>query len=719
MIRLIEPNELQDPKLREVADRIADSVIFAGQKALLHLEEPAAFPLPVNPVSFERLLFDVVRELPATEVKSASRRVAQSVRISPIAVVSRANSAVFAQVDLHNAEEIELQLGRLSPEFTRGQLNVLRRIGGSTQRTMSGGLPGSGTSNLRWRLRRLDCNTETGLTAAGTDHVYIGGVAVDAFGNSTVVPVQDLGGDWDSGNHESWPDRTLTSFDLDHGTGWPRPCALILAISVRSSKGLWELIDKIVAKAKEEVIKYAAAAVGTAIGTYVGFAAGSLGGPLGAAAGAVVGAVVGYVVGYVIEKLWEWLKSLFTGTKLFKPIPLTVEVPFHGADFGGSLTSGSFQPWWKGHYGKYTATLDTVLTWGPASVPAAISRDTNKLDLFRVDSTKIIQGQSWGKHTNWQWTGWSDVQNGQTTADAPISVVARKKTQLDLFTIGFDGRVWTAAREFPVTSTTGQQANWGGWWPILEDKFVLGTVVSCVARSSNCLDIFVTGKDSKVRTAAWGPQTAYKWAGWWTVGQGLFLPGTPIAAVSRSENLLDLFAIGLDGRVWSAAWGAYTEGIWHGWFPILNHVFLVGHSVTAISRKTDQLDLFAVDGNGEVRTAAWSPTSNSANWGGWWRVTATNGKFTPGTPIAVASRGPNHLDVFGVGLDGRVWTAAWGPQTSYKWAGWWPIGEHKFAQGAMISAVARNLNQLDIFIQGLDGNTWSAAWDGNWKWFTV
>lgn len=52
VIRLIEPNELKDPKLRAAADRIADCVIFAGQKLLLHLKGPAAFPIPVKPSLF-------------------------------------------------------------------------------------------------------------------------------------------------------------------------------------------------------------------------------------------------------------------------------------------------------------------------------------------------------------------------------------------------------------------------------------------------------------------------------------------------------------------------------------------------------------------------------------------------------------------------------------------------------------------------------------------
>ena len=725
-IRQIEPSELWDPGLRAAADRMADSVIFAGQKALAHVAAPAGYPQPENPMALERLFLDLFRELPDAEVSEAARRALTSIRRSPLAPVSAVNRALFERVELGSAEEVEVQLARLSPEFGRlgSAADVPANVGGTLQPLMGGGPLGGGKSSLRWRLRRLDCNEETGLTAAGSDRVFIGGVAVDAFGNAVKVPVQDLGGGWDTGNHEVWPDRTLTTFDFDYGTGWPRPSTLILAISVRSSGGLWELLDRIVDKAKDEVIKYAAAAAGAVAGAYIGGAVGSLGGPLGTVAGAIVGAVVGYVVGYVIDKLWSWLKSQFTGTKLFQPVSLVVDVPFHGSDFGGSLTTDSFHPWWKGHYGKYTATVDAVLEWGPAAVPSAVSQGADKLDLFRVDSKANVQGTSWGKHSAWKWTVWSEVQAGRTTADAPIGVAQRKTTEssmdsdlLDLFMVGFDGRVWTAARE-----STGQQQTWGGWWPVLEDRpdrFVLGTRVTGVSRDAGCLDVFATGMDWTVKTAAWGTQTQSKWRGWWAVGQGSFLPGTPIAAVCRSANVLDVFAIGLDGRVWSAAWGAHTQGEWNGWFPILEHVFLPGRSVTVVSRKKDHLDLFAVDGNGEVRTAAWSLTGNNGKWGGWWRVTQTNGQFAPGTPVAAASQSEDQLDLFAVGLDGRVWTAAWGPQTGHQWAGWWPIGEHHFVQGAQLSATARRKNQLDVFVNGLDGNIWSAAWDGDWRWIEI
>jgi len=70
---------------------------------------------------------------------------------------------------------------------------------------------------------------------------------------------------------------------------------------------------------------------------------------------------------------------------------------------------------------------------------------------------------------------------------------------------------------------------------------------------------------------------------------------------------------------------------------------------------------------------------------------------------------PSKLDVFVVGTDGRVYTAAWEPGFTDWWHGWWPIGDVRAPQGAPVHAVSgntdppgdRRLHQaLDISVGG-------------------
>jgi hypothetical protein len=46
-------------------------------------------------------------------------------------------------------------------------------------------------------------------------------------------------------------------------------------------------------------------------------------------------------------------------------------------------------------------------------------------------------------------------------------------------------------------------------------------------------------------------------------------------------------------------------------------------------------------------------------WRGWWRI--LDGVAAPGTMVTAAVRAPDFLDIFCVGSDRRVYTAAWRP----------------------------------------------------------
>ena len=94
--------------------------------------------------------------------------------------------------------------------------------------------------------------------------------------------------------------------------------------------------------------------------------------------------------------------------------------------------------------------------------------------------------------------------------------------------------------------------------------------------------------------------------------------------------------------------------------------------VEPVSRSQNKLDIFSADTAGVIRTAAWEPAFTDG-WHGWWSL--NGGQAAPGAPVTVVSRSQDKLDVFVVGLDHRVWTAAWEPGFTDGWHGWWPIGE--------------------------------------------
>jgi len=293
-----------------------------------------------------------------------------------------------------------------------------------------------------------------------------------------------------------------------------------------------------------------------------------------------------------------------------------------------------------------------------------VSRSPDHLDVFVVGTDGGVYTAAWQPDfTDW-WHGWWPLLNGVAAPGAHVTVVSRGQDKLDVFVVGTDGRVYTAAWQPAFTD------GWHGWWVVGNARVPQGAMVSAVSRDTDKLDVFVTDVNGDVLTAAWqSGDTA--WRGWWNLNGGKAVPGAPVTAVCRGKDKLDVFVVGTDGGVWTAAWQPAFTDWWHGWWRVGNLQVPQGAPVHAVIRNLDKLDIFATDVNGDIQTAAWEPAFTDG-WHGWWKL--RGGKAAPGAPVTAVSRSKDKLDVFVVGTDGRVWTAAWEP-TFTDWHGWWPIGD--------------------------------------------
>ena len=319
----------------------------------------------------------------------------------------------------------------------------------------------------------------------------------------------------------------------------------------------------------------------------------------------------------------------------------------------------SFPDWWHGWW---------ELNGGRAAPGASVhgvSRSTDKLDIFVIGTDSRVYTAAWEPSFPDWWHGWWQLNGGIAAPGAHVTVVSRNTDKLDVFVVGTDGRVYTAAWEpsFPDW--------WHGWWPIGDIRVPQGAPIHAVSRSADKLDIFVTDVNGVIMTAAWEPAFTDGWHGWWELNGGRATPGAPVTAVSRSADKLDVFVVGTDGRVYTAAWEPSFPDWWHGWWSIGDLRAPQGAPVHAVSRSTDKLDIFVTDMNGAILTAAWEPNFPDW-WHGWWEL--NGGRAAPGAPVTAVSRSADKLDVFVVGNDGRIWTAAWEPSFPDWWHGWWPIG---------------------------------------------
>jgi hypothetical protein len=245
----------------------------------------------------------------------------------------------------------------------------------------------------------------------------------------------------------------------------------------------------------------------------------------------------------------------------------------------------------------------------------------------------------------------------------------------------------------------------------------LGSV--CVtARTANLTDLFIIGRDGRV-WCCW-QTTDGDWSGfnerkeWSRLYFGddetpKFDPKAKLAVAARRPDNLDVFAVALDGKVYTISWALGKP--WSGWTDIPDAVFPSGAPIAAVSRHDKQLDLFVNAGAGGIYTSSWTEDATQpAEWTGWTTLNPGSARFPGSAEILVLGRSKETLDVFVTGRDGHVYTAAW-----LEGSGWWPFGDvgtgrnTKLAPGGRVAGLA-GTDRMDLFAVSLDHRLHTCSW---------
>jgi V8-like Glu-specific endopeptidase len=136
---------------------------------------------------------------------------------------------------------------------------------------------------------------------------------------------------------------------------------------------------------------------------------------------------------------------------------------------------------------------------------------------------------------------------------------------------------------------------------------------------------------------------------------------------------------------------------WSGWFPF-GGSFHAGDSLTAVERGPGTHEVF---GRG-VDNRIWQndyPVDN--DWSGW--NLSVPGALAVGPPTAL-SWSPDHVNVFWIGTDGQAWTSNW-YDSNGAWQGPYPIGGG-FQAGDSLAVVAARPNTFQLFGRGTDNRIW-------------
>ena len=300
------------------------------------------------------------------------------------------------------------------------------------------------------------------------------------------------------------------------------------------------------------------------------------------------------------------------------------------------------------------------------------------------------------------WSNQGPTRQNHGSARHEVNAVTRSPDHLDVFMTDFNSVTRTAAWEPAFTD------GWHGWWELNGGRAMPGAPVTVVSRSKDKLDVFFTGNDHGIYTAAWEPGFTDGWHGWWRIGDIALPAGSRISAVSRTTDKIDIFATDVNGVVRTAAWEeAFTDG-WHGWWELNSGRAAPGATVTAVSRSRDKLDVFTIGLDGGIYTAAWEPAFTDG-WHGWWRI----GNLTapPGAAVHAVSRSTDKLDIFVADSTGVIRTAAWEPAFTDGWHGWWELNGGRAMPGAPVTVVSRSRDKLDVFVTGNDHGIYTAAWE--------
>jgi hypothetical protein len=432
-----------------------------------------------------------------------------------------------------------------------------------------------------------------------------------------------------------------------------------------------------------------------------------------------------------------WWDQNFGGGKLWNG-PFSIAVS--GSCSSGSVSCVSRFPehidvFWTTREGSVaTAWWDQKSLWNPsyrvvgpgiagAGVVSAISRNVNQLDLFWASVDGSVQ-TAWRNETNNSpsWNSFPVAPPRSTTGTARTlgitgkSAVARLPFRIDTFAVALDGSVVTAWWDHNVNG--GQ---WNPAFPISQQGVARLDSVTAVSRLPYQLDVFWADAKGQVWTAWWNDASnSGRWNDPYVISDGA--QSGSIVALARLPYHMDVFWVAANGSVVTTSWDEQRiqenprEWPWRS-DRISAPQTAEPRSLTAVSRLTNQIDIFWIAPDGSVWTNWWnSQRTNSSDpkKGAWYTAfqIAGPGSAQPGSLAAVA-RLPYQLDVFWVGTDEAVWTAWW--NENLNGAAWnvQRISVPGTAKAGSLSAVSRLPYQLDVFWVGVDGSIWTNWWNQN------
>jgi len=240
------------------------------------------------------------------------------------------------------------------------------------------------------------------------------------------------------------------------------------------------------------------------------------------------------------------------------------------------------------------------------------------------------------------------------------------------------------------------------------------SVICAVSRIQNSIEIWWIGMDGSVQNAYW--YEGGNWQRQTIAPAGSASIDSCITAVSRIPSSMEIFWIGPDASVQDAYWYEGQDS-WKQFEIAPAGSASLNSGITAISRIPNSIEIWWVGANGSVQDAYWYEGQDS-----WKQFEIAPGDSASiGTSIAAVSRIPNSLEIWWVGANGSVQDAYW-----YEGQDGWRQFEIAPAGSAWIfggiTALSRIPSSLEIWWIGADGSVQDAYWyegQDSWRQFEI
>ncbi|MFF4346932.1 galactose oxidase-like domain-containing protein, partial [Streptomyces sp. NPDC001530] len=195
--------------------------------------------------------------------------------------------------------------------------------------------------------------------------------------------------------------------------------------------------------------------------------------------------------------------------------------------------------------------------------------------------------------------------------------------------------------------------------------------------------------------------------------------GTPIGAVSRNTDKIDIFWAGADGAINTHFFSELKPWAEHQPFTLVPGgsplAAAAGTPIGAVSRNTDKIDIFWAGADGAVNTHFFSELKPWAEHQPFTLVPAGSPLSTVSfAPISAVSRNTDKIDIFWAGADGAVNTHFFSELKP--WAEHQPFivvrGGSPVAAlaSSAVASVSRGHDKIDLFWAGPAGSVHSLWW---------